>query len=107
MRAGCSACAGGGGGGGVAWSHGECEAIFRSPSFMPPLLGLASTRESSTPPTPTPRTGGASRSHVERLSQHATPIQDGVADFELDFSKSFLKLKFKALRHTFWGIMGS
>ncbi len=35
------------------------------------------------PPTPTPRTGGASRSHVERLSQHATPIQDGVDDFAL------------------------
>jgi hypothetical protein len=30
-----------------------------------------------------------------------------VADFDLVFSKSFLKLKFKALRHTFWGIMGS
>jgi hypothetical protein len=77
--------------GGVAWSRGDCEAIFRSPSFMPPLPGLGSTRESST--TPPPRTGGALRSHVERLSQHATPIQDGVEDFDLVFSKRFFKIK--------------
>jgi hypothetical protein len=79
----------GGGVGGVARSRGDCEAIFRSPSFVPPLPGLGSTRESSTPPTPTPRTGGALCSHVERLSQHATPMQDGVDDFVLVFSKSF------------------
>jgi hypothetical protein len=30
---------------------------------------------------------------VERLSQHATPIQDGVTDFDLVFSKSFFKIK--------------
>ena len=52
-----------------------------------------SPRDRATPPTPTPRTGRASRSHVERLSQHATPIQDGVVDFDLVFSKSFFKIK--------------
>jgi hypothetical protein len=37
---------------------------------------------------------------VERLSQHATPIQDGVADFDLVFSKS-RDLKKKSSLHTF------
>jgi hypothetical protein len=46
-----------------------------------------SPRDRATPPTPTPRAGGASRSHVERLTQHATPIQDGVDDFALAFGR--------------------
>jgi hypothetical protein len=38
---------------------------------------------------------------VERLSQHATPIQDGVEDLNLVFSKSFFKIKIysKAFTH--------
>ncbi len=39
---------------------------------------------------------------MERLSQHATLVQDGVEDFDLVFSKSFFKLKYKAFRHILW-----
>ncbi len=55
--------------GGVALSHGDCEAIFRSPSFMPPPAALVSKRESATPPTPTPCAGGASRYHVASVAR--------------------------------------
>ncbi len=63
----------GGVGGGVALSHGYCEAIFRSPSYMPPPAALGSTRESAIPPPPPPAWA----------ESRAITIQDGVEDFAL------------------------
>ncbi len=92
--------------GGVARSRGECEAIFHSPSFMPPLPGLGSTRESSTSPPPPP-VQAERRALTWRGSHSMRHLNRMGADFDLVFSKRFLKLKFKAFRHTFWGILGS